>query len=79
LTKSKKRQTHGGIYSQQQADASNQKKNWFLLNHEYVEGFWEPTDTVGWELLIPSDSGSSSWITSVDINESGETLGVRDC
>ena len=40
---------------------------------------WEPTKTVGYELLIPSDTGSTARIVSLDPYKSKKTLGIRDC
>ena len=52
---------------------------WYLLDYECMEGVWEPADTTGLELLIPSDIGPPAPIISLDVNKSRKTLGVRDC
>merc|ERR1712127_606712 len=52
---------------------------WYLLDYDCVEGVWEPANTVGWEILIPSDCGPPNTIASLDVRESRETLGVFDC
>ena len=52
----------------------SEKCFWYLLNYDCVEGVWEPADTVGWELLTPSDCGPPSPIVSLNIKESRKTL-----
>ena len=49
-----------------------------MLDYECVEGTWQYTEMVQWELLIPQDDGTVTKIKQLDVNKSKKTLGVRD-
>lgn len=52
---------------------------WYMLDYECVDGTWDYTELVPFELVIPLPDGSFQTIQQEDVHQSKKTLGIWDC